>query len=698
MVERWFPGRSRDFIFRELTGEKNDGAFEVKSLGNQIVISGTNGVAAASGFHWYIKNYCKSQVSINGDTTPLPKKLPRPTKTQRRATPFKHRNFFNYRTFGYTVPWWNWQQWEKLIDWMAMNGVNMPLAPTGQEAVWQALLTEQGLSTQQISEFLVGPAFLPWGWMGNIDGMAGPIPRSWIESHKRLQQKILARERSFGMTPILQGFTGHIPKAFVDRNKNLLYVKTTDWAGMPGTYFLDPSDPLFGELGKRFIQIQTKFFGTDHLYSADCFNEVNPPSKDTEFISNVSRKVFASMRAADPKAKWVMQGWFLFWQKDFWQEPQARAFLDPIPDDSLLLLDLYGEKHTVWDQTKAFYGKPWVWNIICNNGQKVNLSGDLKQMNMNLQNARTNPTAGNLSGIGVMMEGFGYNPVVQDLIGHYVWDPKAIDVPKWVSEYATRRYGKPNESARLAWQNLLKSVYSRSIIGESAICYAPSAVRPEITRDLPYGLDYPAQPLFDAAQNLLAAAGELEGTTSFQFDLVHVFREVLMAKANVLIANSFSALDDNDSKAFLNYKSDLLTLLKEMDELLQSNEMFLLGRWIKEARRWGITADERDSYEMNARSIVTLWQPSTKTKLRDHASRQWQGLVGTFYFHRWRRFFEYGEQALLNGQKLDFATLDKELLKWEFNWVHDSDEYPSEPSGNSVEIASRLAEKYLPKK
>ena len=695
LVERWFPERSGEFIFREIKNHSGDDYFEVATEGDKILISGTNGVSTASGFYWYIKNYCNVQVSINANTTPLPEKLPKLLTSVRKTTPFNYRNFFNYCTFGYTTPWWGWDQWELLIDWMAMNGINMPLATTGQEAVWQELLDEEGLSDKEIEAFLVGPAFLPWGWMGNIDGMAGPIPQNWIDTHKELQQQILERERSFGMTPILQGFTGHIPKALIDNNPDLKYVQTTDWAGMPGTYFLDPKDPLFSKLGKRFIEIQTDLFGTDHLYDADCFNEVNPPTNDTGFISEVSKTVFASMQAADPEAKWVMQGWFLFWQKNFWKEPQARALLDPIPQDKLLLLDLYGEKNTVWDKTKAFYGKPWIWNIICNNGQKVNLSGDLQIMNDNLQDAMHNPEAGQLSGIGVMMEGFGYNPVVQDLIGHFVWEPDSMDVSQWLNGYAQRRYGKPSAHAENAWQGLMKSVYSRTILGESAICYPPGRVKPQVTETNPYGVDYPTEGLFEAARELLAASDDFQSLPAYEFDLVHVFREVLSIKANVLLDNAFRALEVQDASMLKAAENDFMGLLDDMDQLLGSNELFLLGKWINDARSWGKTPEESDYYEMNAKSIVTLWQPSTDTQLRDYASKQWNGMVGDFYAHRWKRFFAEGAKAINARTELDYGRLQQELLNWELNWVESPSDYSSKPQGDPVTICKKLLGKYL---
>lgn len=36
-----------------------------------------------------------------------------------------------------TFVWWNWERWEKEIDWMALQGINLPLAFTGQEAIWK---------------------------------------------------------------------------------------------------------------------------------------------------------------------------------------------------------------------------------------------------------------------------------------------------------------------------------------------------------------------------------------------------------------------------------------------------------------------------------------------------------------------------------------------------------------------------------
>lgn len=49
----------------------------------------------------------------------------------------RFRYYQNVCTVSYSSVWWDWPRWEREIDWMALNGINLPLAFTGQEALWQ---------------------------------------------------------------------------------------------------------------------------------------------------------------------------------------------------------------------------------------------------------------------------------------------------------------------------------------------------------------------------------------------------------------------------------------------------------------------------------------------------------------------------------------------------------------------------------
>ena len=112
-------------------------------------------------------------------------------KKLRKQTPYEYRYYLNYCTFNYSMSWWDWSRWEKEIDWMALHGINMPLAITGEEYTWYLLYKEMGFSDDELKGFFTGPAYFSWFWMGNIDGWGGPLPVSWMKSHFELQKKIL---------------------------------------------------------------------------------------------------------------------------------------------------------------------------------------------------------------------------------------------------------------------------------------------------------------------------------------------------------------------------------------------------------------------------------------------------------------------------------------------------------------------------
>ena len=115
--------------------------------------------------------------------------------------------------------------------------------------------------------------------MGNLNAFGGPLPASWHNYTVQLQHKILQRMRTFGMTPILPAFAGHIPAGLIDvYGSNISYSRGT-WHGFAPTFLLDPLDPLFQEIGSSFVTEYTAEFGTDHLYNCDAFNEMDPEVK-----------------------------------------------------------------------------------------------------------------------------------------------------------------------------------------------------------------------------------------------------------------------------------------------------------------------------------------------------------------------------------------------------------------------------------
>ncbi len=445
VISRVLPEYADRFVLKLISKDGDNDVFEIEARRNRIIIRGSSGVAICSGFNYYLKNYCHANYHFRTGKNMSIQELPRDFGRIRKVCPFPYRFIFNYCTFSYSMAFWDWEQWERMIDWMAMNGINMPLAPMGQEIIWQRVFKKYGLSEDELKDFFVGPAYNAYGRMGCIDGFGGPLPQSWIDNENLLQKQILRRERQLGMTPVLQGFTGHVPSAFIKNNPNLNYSNLT-WLDFPKTYLLDWQEPLFAKIGSDFIAEMTKEYGTNHLYAVDQFIEMIPSNGDTSYLKNMSRKIFSAIDQADPEGKWVLQTW-PFRENSFWDQNRTKAYFDGAPDNRMIALELMGEYWplTGWHKHQGWYGKPWIWSIISNFGDNVSMYGGLTQIAENFQKVLSSPDRGNLSGMGLMMEGLDYNPLIYEFVTDMMWETGVPDLSKWKKKYLLSRYGLVND-------------------------------------------------------------------------------------------------------------------------------------------------------------------------------------------------------------------------------------------------------------
>ena len=289
--------------------------------------------------------------------TPFPRVANKVSHQCQMSTRF----FLNYCTYGYTMVWWQWEQWERFIDWMALNGVNMPLALTGQEAVWQEVWREMGMTDSEIRAYFSGPAHLPWHRMANLDGFGGPLPQSWIDGQKELQKKILDRERELNMTPVLPAFAGHVPRQIAERNPQADIQQLNGWCGFAPTYFMNSTDSLFAVIQRKYLEKQTALYGTNHIYGIDPFNEMDPPSWEPDYLAGVSGNIYASLQQVDPEAQWLQMSWVFYYKQKQWTPERLKAYLTAVPQGRMVLLDYFCEKTEVWRQTEGFFGQPFIW-------------------------------------------------------------------------------------------------------------------------------------------------------------------------------------------------------------------------------------------------------------------------------------------------------------------------------------------------
>jgi alpha-N-acetylglucosaminidase len=700
VMERLIPGVSRNVELQIIPKENGLDVFELESQGSKIVVRGSTGVALCSGFNWYLKEFAHCHISWAGDQLNLPDPLPKVPAKIRQVSPNKYRVYLNYCDFSYSMPWWDDVRWQREIDWMALQGINMPLAVTGLEAVWQHTLRQFKMNDDEIRTFLASPAHIAWQWMTNLEGIGGPLAQSWIDSHVVLGRKILEQERALGMTPIQQGFTGYVPRKLKEKYPDARIDLGRGWAGKAilGCGQLDPIDPLFETMAAAFYKAQFELFGTSHFCGADPFHEGAPPQPGDEYLKKVGVKIFQTMQAADTKTTWVMQNWSI-------REPIART----VPAGRLLVLDLTGGRASRY---KGYWGYEFVKGTLNNFGGRTAMHGDLVEMAKNPFAAERKKYS-NCVGLGFFMEGIENNPVFYDLQCEMIWRNEPVDINTWLKGYAKRRYGAESEKANQAWTILLKTAYGpRTTTTEAS---SMLAARPALTvkksgANRSFVVGYQNSELAKAWELLLEDADRLKGSPAYRYDVVDLGRQVLseMARDHQIVWKK--AFRAGDAKAFEASKAFFLGIFPDVDRLLGTRAEFLFGKWYANAVAWGTTPEEKKQNAYNASLLPTWWghDEGQPHMLFDYAWREWNGMVGDYYGGRWTLFLNYLDECLKNGvgyddskvqdswgrQAMDGNEIFKQMMVFEQSWIAKEKNYPSVPVGDSVAVARELLAKY----
>ena len=700
LAQRVIPAQAGHFVFETLPADTCD-YFTLRSEGRKIVVGGNDANSMAVGLNHYLKYWCHVNIGwFAWDKGTMPKTLPRVETPVRHTARVPERFFLNYCTYGYTMPWWGWKEWEHFIDWMALNGINLPLAITGQESIWYQVWTELGLNDEEVRNYFTGPAHLPWHRMLNIDRWGGPLPKSWLEGQEALQKQIVARERELNMKPVLPAFAGHVPPELRRIYPDARIERMSDWAGFAledYPWFLDPEDPLFPVIQKKFLDKEVEIYGTDHVYGIDIFNEMIPKSWEPDYLGRVSKGVYESLAAADPNATWLQMTWLFYNERKYWFEgdsdERVKAFLTSYPAERSILLDYYCERMEVWRKTQSYYGIPYIWCYLGNFGGNTFLAGNIQEIG-NLIEGTFAEAGPSFKGLGSTLEGFDCNPFMYQFIFEKAWDfPQHQDLDTYAAALAWSRTGVDNEEAKDAWKDLFDEIYiQRSVPGHSPIMN----LRPSFGRSSSYHssvrFNYENDKLREVVRQLLEADGH---GPSYEFDLVNLTRQWLSNRFEQRFADYKSAYEARDTEAMSACKDELLGIFDTLDELLASQPYFLVGKWIADARNWGATPEEAGYFESNARNLLTSWGDRGNL-LTDYADRSWAGLVGTYYKPRWEMFFRAVDDAMAAGEKFEGAradTLLEQLKDFEYAWWKDRPgTFSATPKGDPIALVKKVFE------
>ena len=616
LIERVTPGYSSQYRLEIIAPDNGVDVYEVDGNGKEIILRGNTPVALATAFNWYLKYTCQAHVSWFGNQLNLPEKLPQPRERERRVINGRYRVYMNYCTVSYTAAWWDWEHWQKELDFMAMNSVNMPLFTIGLDAVWYNTLLHFNFSDREARAFLAGPGHAAWQWMQNLQSYGGPLPKSVIDRHAALGKKIIARQLELGMQPIQQGFSGYVPRELKDKSPTANINQQRSWCGFKGAAQLDPTDSLFTRMGRVFLEEQARLFGAHGVYAADPFHESAPPVDTPEYLKAVGETIHRLFREFDPQSTWAMQSWSL-----------REAIVKAVPKEALLILDLRGSS-----TSKAeFWGYPTVVGNLHNFGGRINMHGDLALLASNQYSKakRLNPA---VCGSGLFMEAIEQNPVYYELAFEMPCHPDSIDLRAWLKQYATRRYGAFSPATQKAWMLLLEGPYRQGTNGteKSSIVAARPAL--DVKKSGPNaGLEIPYDPaLIIRAQSLLLEdADKLSASRPYRFDLVDVQRQMMTNLGQLIHRKAAEAFRSKDREAFTLHSGRFLGMLADMDTLLRTRSEYSFDRWLTEARSWGETEEEKNQMERDATSLVTIWGADGDPRIFDYSC------LSPYLFHQY---------------------------------------------------------------
>lgn len=687
LLERIDKGASRKFVIEQVKSPTD--FFELDQKGDKVVIRGNNYVSIATGVNWYLKYYAGIQLSWNGMTAQLPAVLPAVPQKERHETDLKYRYNFNYCTYSYTMAFWDWDRWEKEIDWMALHGINLPLAVVGADVVWYNVLTKLGYTKDEINEFIAGPAFQGWWLMNNLEGWGGPNPDSWYKQRETLQKQILKRMREYGIRPVLPGYSGMVPHNAKER----LGLNVSDpglWCGYRRPAFLQPTDPRFNEIADLYYKEMSRLYGKADFYSMDPFHEGgNVAGVD---LNAAGQAIWGAMKKANPKAVWVAQAW---------QANPRQKMIENLPAGDLIVLDLFAESRPQWgDPESTWYRKEgfgkhdWLYCMLLNYGGNVGLHGKMKHVIDEFYKAKTSSFGKTMKGVGMTMEGSENNPVMFELLCELPWRPARFDKDEWLKNYTVARYGKADKAVQDAWLLLSNTIYNcpakntQQGTHESVFCGRPDYDVYQVSSWSEMEPYYKPEDIIRAAGIMLSAADRFKGNNNFEYDLIDIVRQAVAEKGRLVYPIMIDAYKAGEKELFAASSQRFLDLILLQDKLLAARPEFKVGTWIEKARNLGTTPEEKDLYEWNARVQVTTWGnrvAADEGGLRDYAHKEWNGLLRNFYYNRWKVWIDR-QKAQLNGapvKAIDFYAIEEP-------WTKQTNPYSSQAEGDVIEVAKEV--------
>ena len=418
---------------------------------------------------------------------------------------------------------------------------------------------------------------------------------------------------------------------------------------------------------------------------------MDPPKWQPEYLSDVSENIYYSLRKADPQARWLQMTWVFYYKRKSWTTERLRAYLTAVPREKLILLDYFCEKTEVWRTTESFFRQPFIWCYLGNFGGNTMLVGNIHDLEERLA-AALREAGPNMQGIGSTLESFDVSPQIYEYLFERAWNPDA-SVDAWVNDWAQVRCG--HAFFNKEWKLLNDSVYKdKSFYGLGTQLVARPTLEGHGTYYTKPAYSYSNDTLGRICQRMLGPVLDTKTKEAYQYDVINLMSQ-WMGNYFMAVRDSFTmAYKNGDLKKMRQQKKLADNLFRDVDRLLSTHPLFMLGPWIENARAWGTTPAEKDYFEKQARTILTIWGGPV---LNDYANRLWGGLVKDYYAKRWDLFFKAVMEAARKNRTFDEKLFSEQLSVFENRWTETHTRYATATKENTISVAQEIFDRYMRK-
>lgn len=688
-VLRNTPKIADAFEFRTCESDNGFDTYQVFDEDKKIVICGNNKIAMAMGYYKYLHDCCNVML-VSGDydisyikSAPLPEK--KITCTVRQ----KIRMAMTSQRFAAEADGWGFDRWEKEIDFMAMNGINTPLALTGSDSVLFKMLTGMRIKPETVASFISGSCYWYRQLAGNLFGFLPINYADYFDKKIAVGKRVTEREKELDMMPVHQGILLTAPFSFRKHYPKSDFIKLPQWNGFPPAMTISADDyGYFRIFNKMFLEKQKELLGETHNYIFDPLTDVDTSGYNS-FIETVGDDFRELLDEIDSEGIWFVRSDSL---------PEIKCKIE-----KTVIID---ENGTDYDKRGGFAGNDFVLGFRGNLNGRTVLCGDMESLCENPFLAAKEKYE-NAVGTGLFFDSDDENPYFYSLAARMITSDKRADLKHFMHDYSKCRYGTEGYGDDL--YKLAKLCYGKgsNLNQASALCARPCT---KINHTAPFDTferPYDNKDLLAFVKETLA--NDAKKNDKYRRDMAGVLRQVLSNTLRPLHIQATGCFMNKMISEYEKTSNAFLEICEDIDRLLRTVPENNLYYHLESARQLGDTKELRQNLEINFLMYHTIYGPVKNSKLFDTNWREWGGMVGHFYANRWYKYFRMLAAYFKKPKKLKdvsrhqvydrnaFADtlLGKRLEYFETEWIRD---YVPRPTGigeeDTITVMNELIEKY----